>query len=101
MKKIKNIFQKLTERRELSYKEIKLFLDCIDKSKVTPSQIGAFLMGLKMKGLSINEIFYITKIMRMYARQIKPKVKKPLIDTCGTGGGIPTINISTAVAIVA
>jgi anthranilate phosphoribosyltransferase len=54
-----------------------------------------------MKGTSKKEIAYIAKAMRDNCVPLKPNVADELMDTCGTGGGLSTFNISTATAIVA
>jgi len=71
------------------------------KGKSTPSQIGAYLMGLRLKGETIDEITGSARAMRDNASVIKLK-SEYVIDTCGTGGdGGKTFNISTAVVIMA
>lgn len=68
--------------------------------QATPAQIGALLMGLHMKGETVNEITGAARIMR--ERAIRVHVAHALLDTCGTGGdGSRTFNISTAAALVA
>lgn len=68
--------------------------------QATPAQIGALLMGLHMKGETVNEITGAARIMR--ERAIRVQVAHALLDTCGTGGdGSRTFNISTAAALVA
>lgn len=65
----------------------------------TPAQMGAFLIGLRIKGESIEEITAGAMAMRAKAKPIR--VPPGTIDTCGTGGdGRGTHNISTAVAFV-
>jgi anthranilate phosphoribosyltransferase len=54
-----------------------------------------------MKGPTLTEITAIAKAMRDNCIQISPKVDDELMDTCGTGGGLSTFNISTSVAFVA
>jgi anthranilate phosphoribosyltransferase len=65
----------------------------------TPAQMGAFLMGLRLKGETADEIAAGAIAMRAKARRFP--VPEGTIDTCGTGGdGHNTYNISTAVALV-
>src|SRR5690349_4519097 len=67
---------------------------------VAPAQIAGFLVALRMKGETADEIFGAARAMRARMTRIVPQ-KKQLIDTCGTGGdGHGTFNISTAVALV-
>lgn len=69
----------------------------------TPAQIGAFLMGLRMKGESIDEIAAAARVMRELATDvpIEPELAESLVDTCGTGGdGSRLFNVSTAAAFV-
>lgn len=66
-----------------------------------PSQVGALLMGLGLKGETIEEIVGAAIAMREAVTPVRTE-RAPLLDTCGTGGsGIPRRNVSTAVAIVA
>ena len=66
------------------------------------AQIGAFLMALRMKGESIEEITGSARAMRSAAHNVPTNVDGDLLDTCGTGGDKSgTFNISTTVAFVA
>ena len=67
----------------------------------TASQIGGFLVGLHMKGESVDEISAAAKVMRELATRVEVDVDH-LVDTCGTGGDSSgSFNISTASALVA
>ena len=69
--------------------------------QATPSQISAFLIGLKKKGETVDEITAIARVMRSFSRTVCPKVDGYLLDTCGTGGDrTKTFNISTTAAFV-
>jgi anthranilate phosphoribosyltransferase len=69
------------------------------EGELTPSQIGALLMGLRMKGESAEEIAGFAKILRGLSNTIS--APEGSMDTCGTGGdGAGTFNISTTVAFV-
>ncbi len=69
--------------------------------QTTDAQIGAFLVGLSMKGETIEEITASAKVMRSLATPVEIKSNKYLVDTCGTGGdGLGLFNISTASAFV-
>jgi anthranilate phosphoribosyltransferase len=68
--------------------------------ETTPSQIGAFLTSLRMKGESAEEIAGCAQAMRAHALKVETR-QEEFIDTCGTGGdGLGTFNISTIVAFV-
>src|SRR5690349_9289167 len=69
--------------------------------QVSPVQVAAFLVALRSKGETVNEIEGAARAMR--ARMTRVSVaRSPVLDTCGTGGdGAGTFNISTAVALVA
>jgi len=75
-------------------------MDLIMEGEASPAQIGGFLMGLRIKGETVEEITGAAMVMREKARKIKSP--GPCIDTCGTGGDHSlTFNISTASAFVA
>lgn len=97
---IKNILRKLVEGYNLAENETYDFVIALKDGKFTDAQIGAFLLGLTMKGPTVGEIAGIVKGMKDVCNMIRPEVDK-LIDTCGTGGGLTTFNISTANAIIA
>jgi len=68
--------------------------------EATPAQIGGFLMALRVRGETVDEIAGGVEVMR--ARSLKVVAPPGAIDTCGTGGDAKgTLNVSTAVAIVA
>lgn len=67
--------------------------------EATPAQIGGFLMALRAKGETVDEIVGLARTMREFSRKVT--VEGPLIDTCGTGGDrTGTVNISTMAALV-
>lgn len=69
--------------------------------QTTDAQIGAFLVGLAIKGETIEEITAAAKVMRSLAAGVTVKSTKHLVDTCGTGGdGLGLFNVSTACAFV-
>ena len=76
-------------------------MDQIMSGQATDAQIGAFLVALRIKGETIDEIVGCAEVMREKATPIVT-VRPELIDTCGTGGDASgTFNISTTVAFVA
>ena len=97
----KEIMKKLTERRNLTEEEIGSIIADINCDRLTDGQISGFLVALLMKGTTLRETAAIAKSMRENCIQIKPETELEIMDTCGTGGGLSTYNISTATAIVA
>ena len=97
---IKEALQKLAEGINLSEKEAQGVMLQIMQGSTSESQIAAYLMGLRMKGETVEEITGSVKAMREMALHIH--VGDPfVVDTCGTGGdGANTFNISTAAAFV-
>jgi anthranilate phosphoribosyltransferase len=89
------------ERRHLSTEEMTAVMRTIMSGQATSAQIGGFLVGLQMKGETVEEIAAAAQVMRELA--IHVQVHSPhLLDTCGTGGDAAgTFNISTAGALVA
>ncbi len=97
----KSILHKTTNNRELTEQEIFHLIGAINNNEVSDVQIAGFQVALLMKGASLKEIAFIARAMRENCVPLKPGVEEDLMDTCGTGGGLSTFNISTATAIVA
>lgn len=97
----KDILSKLTNRIELSENEISELIAGINSGEISDVQIGGFQVALLMKSPTLRETTAIAKAMRENCVRLRPQVQEPLMDTCGTGGGLSTFNISTATAIVA
>ena len=88
------------ERRDLTQAEAAAAMGEIFSGEATPAQLGAFLIALRLKGETVDEIAGMASVMREHALHVK--VDGPLLDTCGTGGdGQGTFNVSTAAAFVA
>ena len=86
--------------RPLTSSEAMAAFEIILSGEATPSQIGAFLGMLSVRGETVDEIAAGVSVMR--ANAMKVKAPTHVLDTCGTGGdGSGSYNISTAVAIVA
>ena len=96
---LKSVLMKLAERGPLSGAEAHEAFSIIMDGAATPAQIGAFLMGLRVRGETVDEIVAAASAMR--ARMIPVAAPAGAVDTCGTGGDHSgTHNISTAVALV-
>ncbi len=90
----------VTERRDLTEADMIEVMRLIMTGAATPAQIGGFLIGLRMKGETVDEITAAARVMRELATPV-PVSGEHVVDTCGTGGdGASTFNISTASAIV-
>jgi len=97
----KDILAKTTTGQELSEPEIAELIRAIKQDAVSDVQIAGFQVALLMKGASLQEIAAIAKAMRDNCVPLRPQVSAETMDTCGTGGGLSTFNISTATAILA
>ena len=97
----KDILSKTTTGQELAEAEIYELIGAINNGTVSDVQIAGFQVALLMKGASLQEIAYIAKAMRDNCVPLRPNVAAETMDTCGTGGGLSTFNISTATAILA
>ncbi|MDA1107127.1 MAG: anthranilate phosphoribosyltransferase [Proteobacteria bacterium] len=91
----------VVERRNLSGDEMTAVMETIMSGAATPAQIAGFLIGLRMKGETIEEIAAAARVMRELCTRVEVHAEH-LVDTCGTGGdGAHSFNISTAAALVA
>lgn len=90
----------VTERRNLSVEEMTDVMRLIMTGEATQAQIGGFLVGLRMKGETVEEVTAAAGVMRELATKVDVR-KDYLVDTCGTGGDSSgSFNISTASAFV-
>jgi len=97
---IREAIARLLERRDLNEAEAEAVMGQIMAGEATPAQIGAFLIALRLKGETVEEITGCARAMRAHATPVHPR-RRELVDTCGTGGdGAGTFNISTAAAFV-
>ena len=97
---IQEAIAKLIEKKNLLKEEAENVMDEIMSGNATQAQIAGFLVALRIKGETIDEITACAKVMRQKAERIKPKVDK-LVDVVGTGGDKSgTFNISTCAAFV-
>jgi anthranilate phosphoribosyltransferase len=85
---------------DLSTAEMQDVMRLIMTGQCTDAQIGAFLMGMRMKSETIDEIVGAATVMRELAAPVSIDAER-LVDTCGTGGdGMNVFNVSTAAAFV-
>src|SRR2546425_12294890 len=91
---------KLVRCESLSEAEAAHAFETIMRGDATPVQIAGFIVALRMKGETVDELTGFARTARAVATPIQ--VDGALLDTCGTGGdGLATFNISTLAAIVA
>src|SRR5207237_4003911 len=93
---------KLVRGEDLTEAEAERAMETIMRDEATPSQIAGFIIALRVKGETVEEISGLARTMRALATPIAVNNPGELLDTCGTGGdGAGTFNISTLAAIVA
>ena len=98
---ISEAIKAVISRQNLNESEMHDVMNSIMTGQTTDAQIGAFLVGLSMKGETIEEITASAKVMRALATSVELSSNDYLVDTCGTGGdGLGLFNISTASAFV-
>lgn len=97
---IKEAIQIVVEGRSLSMDEASQVMEELMDGLVTPSQFGALVTALRIKGETVEEIAGLARTMR--AKALKVNSSGPVVDTCGTGGdGASTFNVSTTAAFIA
>ncbi|MEF3194194.1 MAG: anthranilate phosphoribosyltransferase [Halothiobacillaceae bacterium] len=93
-------FRALLERRDLSHDEMAAVMRLLMSGEATPAQIGGLLIGLAVKGETVEEVAAAAGVMREFAAKVEIPCG-PLVDIVGTGGdGAHTFNISTASCFV-
>jgi anthranilate phosphoribosyltransferase len=98
----KQALQGLIEKRDFTYAEMLSVMHQVMEGELTSAQIAALLIGLRIKGETVEEIAAAAHVMRSLATHVTIDDTAHLVDTCGTGGdGIQTFNVSTAGAFVA
>lgn len=99
---LKPYLAKIIQGQDLSIQEAEAAMEIIMTGHASPAQIGGYLVALRMKGETIQEIAGSARAMRAQASPVQLTTNgEPLLDTAGTGGdGQHTFNISTAAAFV-
>ncbi len=98
---VKSAIVDLVDGRHLDQERARAVMDAVMDGQATPAQIGALLTALRCRGETADELTGFARSMRAHVTVV-PATRRPLIDTCGTGGGgASTFNVSTAAAIVA
>ena len=97
---IKTAIAKVAERQDLSTEAMKDVMRVIMQGEATDAQIGGFLVGLRMKGETIDEITGAVEVMRELVTGVTINAS-PVVDIVGTGGdGANLFNVSTAATFV-
>ncbi len=97
---IRETIRQLMDGTSLGAAQAEAVMDEIMHGEATPAQIAGFLIALRTKGETPEEIAGCAKAMRRAAVAVRPQ-RQDVIDTCGTGGdGAGTFNISTTTAFV-
>ncbi len=97
---IKEALKRVSTQLDLNTEEMKAVMRQIMTGQCTDAQIGAFLMGMRMKSETIDEIVGAVQVMRELAEPVHFP-SEHLVDTCGTGGdGMNIFNVSTAASFV-
>lgn len=97
---MKALLRQVAEGKDLTEAQAEAAMTLMMTGEATPAQVAAFLMALRIKGETVEEITGAARVMRERATRIHHS--RPLVvDTCGTGGdGSHTFNISTTAAFV-
>jgi len=97
---IRDAISTLVDRRDLTEEQAAACMEELMSGEATPAQVAAFLVALRMKGETVDEIVGLARVMR--EKSLRVEVDGSLLDTCGTGGDASgTFNVSTAAAFVA
>jgi anthranilate phosphoribosyltransferase len=97
---MKQALNAVVAKQDLTEEQMASVMETIMTGGATDAQIGGFLVALRMKGETIDEITGAARVMRKLATKVEVKGDN-LVDTCGTGGdGANIFNVSTAAAFV-
>jgi anthranilate phosphoribosyltransferase len=97
---LRQLIQKVSGGATLTEEEIRLALDLMTAGEATPAQMGAFLMALRVRGETVEEITGAAQMMR--SRMNRVDVPEGAVDIVGTGGDSHgTYNVSTCAALIA
>jgi len=90
----------LASGKDLSSEQAAEVLDEIMHGEVSEAQIAGFLIALRTKGETVEELAGLARTMRELAAHVVTD-REDLLDTSGTGGGRSTFNVSTTAALIA
>lgn len=96
-----NFLTKIINGNDLNAEEMAEAMNSIMTGKLSSSEIAGFMIGLRIKGETIEEIASAAQVMRDHSYSVKLNERDFLIDTCGTGGdSLQTFNVSTVSAVI-
>lgn len=99
---IKAALQKLIQRENFTHEEMLSLMRQVMRGDLTPAQIAGFLIGLRVKVETVDEIAAAAQVMRELVSKVSVQDSVNLVDTCGTGGAAnKAFNVSTCSAFVA
>lgn len=95
------VLEDLVAHRDLSRDQMERAVGVIMDGGASEVQVAAVLTALRSKGVTAGELSGLARAVRHRAERVRVDDPDDLVDTCGTGGGPPTVNISTGAAFVA
>ncbi len=98
---LKDLIAKASSGATLSADEAEAAFHRVMEGEASPVQMAALLVALRSRGAAPGEVAGGVRALRAAMVPVKARAPEELVDTCGTGGGVSTFNISTAAALVA
>ncbi|CAN5820646.1 anthranilate phosphoribosyltransferase [soil metagenome] len=96
---VRSVLATVAAGRPLGSEEAERFMDAVLDGEVSPAQLGGFLVGLRVRGETAEELTGFVRALR--SRAVRVSAPEGTIDTCGTGGDARgTFNVSTATSLV-
>lgn len=95
-----SMMEPLLQGRNLATEQARALMTYLTSGEASDAQVGAFCSALRVKSATAIELAAFASVLREQANTL-PHPYENLVDTCGTGGGIPSFNISTASSFVA
>jgi anthranilate phosphoribosyltransferase (EC 2.4.2.18) len=100
MTMFKEALNQLLDAQDLSHDQMLAVMQQVMGGELTPAQIAALLVALRLKGETVDEITAAATVMRELSTKVNIKDTAHLVDTCGTGGdGIQTFNVFNGVCL--
>jgi anthranilate phosphoribosyltransferase len=98
---VRGLLEKVVEFKDLESEEAANILRMMMRGEMTPAQVGAFLVAIRMKGETTMELYGMAKVMREFCVKVEMPEPSRLLDIVGTGGDLlKTVNVSTLSALV-